>query len=43
MIEDLVQVKSGGLDWTIVNVEILQHVLVVYYFGCNRCDIDTRN
>ena len=42
MIEEIVQVQSGGLDLTIVNVGILQPVLVVYYFGCNICDIDTR-
>jgi hypothetical protein len=27
----------------IVNIEILQHLLVVKYFGCNRCGRGMRN
>ena len=42
---ELAQVQSGCLD-EVVNIEILQHVLVVKYFDCNMCCIglqDYRN
>jgi hypothetical protein len=37
---ELAHVQSGGLNLEVDNIEIQQHVLVVKYFGCNRCGID---
>jgi len=36
-------VQSGSLDLKVVNIEILQHVLVVKYLGCNMCGIGIRD
>jgi hypothetical protein len=32
----------GRFRLEVVNIEILPHVLVVIYFGCNRCGIGIR-